>query len=1817
MAEGEVKPKIERTAEQPRRQQRYRRKTNFTKEKFKAPTQGLEHMVFKQGDAADAVAFEEVKKALAKHAGTKFKVGSNMARVAIGELRAPTIVMPAAPTQADPNVQTPDEYAYSVQYTHLIDKYYKEEAAWEDARPRAFQLVLSHVDPELEEKLEASAGWAQMTQDQDVIELLRLIRSHAHKHDEMKQGTMSLVEHDLDLYLNYQKADQDLSTFHKLFKARCEVINTFGGQAGYHPTLLLKHRRRILVAECQPIPPATELLLSQLTRAQNDAAMHAACEEYKASLFIKMSNEQRYGVVKRELDNMYLFDQDAYPQTLEKAYNYLLNYQAKSSGGGRQPRGNYNNEGVAFMEAGAGGRRIGPCYNCNKYGHLARDCDELTNAEKDAVKNAGKKPGGKTGQAHINVGDDAHDVEKANEELQECLDGVANINVSLGDASIASLDDDYGFVDGIALHVSTGRDGKRVDCGRNKLFLDSCATQHTMFAPEYLSRRHTTKVYLNQHCNAGTKLTNKCGYYAGLRFYESPGGIANLLSAPALEKAGWKIDFKTGQPIQAMSPDGLLFTFKRDTGMTSGMPYIDMDRPKDHVSHVVSKDSITCVETVRKNMQGFTLEQCTRAKGARDAMAMMAHPPEDKIKHLVSANNVANMPFTSTDFANSRVMFGPDRGAIRGKTVRQRPHRVRPELIVLPQQLYERLRDVVLTADVMFVNGLPFFVTLSRDIKLGTLEFLPSRTTDQLHKSLQTVARIYRRGGFLVKMCLMDMEFKKLEDGTTEVMINTTAAREHVTDIERYIRSIKDRCRSVLSELPYKECMPDVFIIFLLKFVILWMNAFPAKNGVSDEFSPREIVTGLRLDYKKHCQARFGAYVEASYDADVTNTMNDRTAPCIVLGPTGTGNVQGSVNCFNLETKKVVTRRTIKSLPMPDRVIRRVKQLGKRCTQKRVGDRLQFLNRMKEQFSWGDGTEEYDETQGLVEPSPTDILPAEIPGVDLEDDYEQIQAVQDSPSAPSRLAVASAVLTNANLRQTASPTTEIAGVVDDGNLDPPMVSDDEDESDNDEEDDDDDGSADDPDDDDDSQPDFGNNEDSIASDQEPEDEESVEDNEEQAGQINLQQQQQADSPQSTGAVRRSVRRRKAPKRMKIDFENKAWVVEDGVLHISNGVLEAARENTKITSPILPKPKAADGRIQIKSPRTGGISRQALNKVSMGVFHLPAPSPTDDEAVVEDHVIMHILGVVLAEQYSINKGIRLFGERAKDSVRKELRQLHDYVTYTPIHAHELTPEQKKQALASLIFITEKRCGRIKARACANGSTQRDYIPKETTASPTVMNDSVMITSAVDAHEEREVVTLDIPGAFLHADLDEEVVMLLRGQLADLMVEVDPELYGPYLRKTKKGESILYVKMLKAMYGLLRSALLFYLKLVKDLTDFGFELNPYDPCVANKMVNGTQMTVVWHVDDLKVSHKSKDEIMKLVGYIKGKYGEGLTVHDGHVHDYLGVDHDYSEKGVVKMSMMKHIDKIFKDFPEDIGKSSQTPASENLFKIRDPEENDKSKKWLDPERTKDFHHSVAQLLFVSTRVRRDIQTAVAFLTTRVKKPDQDDWGKLKRVLKYLKGTKHMRLRLSVDNLGVIHWWVDASYNVHEDCKGQTGAMMSLGRGAPISFSRKQKLNVRSSCEGELVGVDDAMPYILWARYFIEAQGYTVEQNIIFQDNKSTILLATNGRWSSNKRTKHIKSRYFFVKDKVDAGEVSVEYRPTDQMWCDVLTKPKQGQAFRKDRAMLMNCDVDYCDEKSRSDIPAVLLPKPEGPVNADSVTSIISQDDTSEKDRRSVLD
>jgi hypothetical protein len=543
------------------------------------------------------------------------------------------------------------------------------------------------------------------------------------------------------------------------------------------------------------------------------------------------------------------------------------------------------------------------------------------------------------------------------------------------------------------------------------------------------------------------------------------------------------------------------------------------------------------------------------------------------------------------------------------------------------------------------------------------------------------------------------------------------------------------------------------------------------------------------------------------------------------------------------------------------------------------------------------------------------------------------------------------------------------------------------------------------------------------------------------------------------------------------------------------------------------------------------------------------------------------------QYSINAGLKKFGAQGEAAVTKELKQLHDMITFFPMDPNELTAEQKRKAIASLMFLTEKRNGDVKGRACADGRKQREDFTKQDATSPTVSNEAIFLTALIEALEERDVACFDIPGAFLHAETDEDVIMLLKGRLAELMVMVEPSLYRKYVTFSSKGEPMLYVKMHKALYGMLRSALLFYRKLVADLEADGFEINPYDPCVANRMVNGLQQTVVWHVDDLKVSHKDPEVNTTFGKWLVEKYGD-CAEHRGKHHDYLGMDFDYSEKKKVKIRMIPYLQSIIDDFPEEIIATRVTPAADYLFRVRDDATP------LPEEQAILFHRFVARLVWVQARGRRDTQTPVSFLMTRVKAPDEDDWGKLKRVLQYIKGTLHMPLVLSAESMTMPKWWIDASYSVHHDMKGHTGAMLGFGQGMPISFSHKQKLNVKSSTEGEVVGVDDAMPQVCWTRYFLEAQGYDMQPTLIYQDNKSAMLLEEYGKASSSKRTKHINVRYFFVKDKIEKGEIRLEHCPTEEMWADVHTKPKQGKIFSVFRGVLMGIETDYDDKVHEQD-------------------------------------
>ncbi len=205
--------------------------------------------------------------------------------------------------------------------------------------------------------------------------------------------------------------------------------------------------------------------------------------------------------------------------------------------------------------------------------------------------------------------------------------------------------------------------------------------------------------------------------------------------------------------------------------------------------------------------------------------------------------------------------------------------------------------------------------------------------------------------------------------------------------------------------------------------------------------------------------------------------------------------------------------------------------------------------------------------------------------------------------------------------------------------------------------------------------------------------------------------------------------------------------------------------------------------------------------------------------------------------------------------------------------------------------------------------------------------------------------------------------------------------------------------------------------------------------------------------------------MIEWFKSIYEENVRVSRGTTHNYLGMMLSYSNNQV-RILMADYVKNVIDGIIGDTHRSASTPAGENLFQVQDEDGQVK----LDEKRTRCFHSTVVQLLSVTMRCRRDIQTAVAFLTTQVKGLDEDDWAKLRQVLKYLCGIVYLSLTLDASQLSLAHWWVNVSFAVHLDYRSHTGAVLSVGKGGLTSISKKQKLNTKSSTEAEVVGVDDA---------------------------------------------------------------------------------------------------------------------------------------------------
>ena len=531
---------------------------------------------------------------------------------------------------------------------------------------------------------------------------------------------------------------------------------------------------------------------------------------------------------------------------------------------------------------------------------------------------------------------------------------------------------------------------------------------------------------------------------------------------------------------------------------------------------------------------------------------------------------------------------------------------------------------------------------------------------------------------------------------------------------------------------------------------------------------------------------------------------------------------------------------------------------------------------------------------------------------------------------------------------------------------------------------------------------------------------------------------------------------------------------------------------------------------------------------------------------------------------MKRGLKIFGEEGMKAVKDELQQLHDREVMKLVHKNQLTPEQRQESLGYLMFMKRKRNGKVKGQGCAEDRKQRVWTSKEDSTSPTVATEAVFLTAVVDALENCDVAIVDVPGAFMQADMDELVHMHFTRTMIDLLLQIDPDMYGPYVTY-ENGEKVIYVELLKVLYGTLRAAILFWRKLNAKLLEDGYTPNPYDSCTVNKMINGKQATIVWHVDDLKISHVDSKVVDAIINMLDKEFGKETLMNKsrGKVHDYLGMILDFSKPGELTVDMVHYIKTIIDEMPKDMSGHAKTPAGSHLLKVND------SPVLLDKDRATIFYQMTRQLLYLCQRGRPELRTAISFLCRRNQAPDEDDYKKLTRGMQYLQGSIDLKLVLSADGSGMISWWVDAAYGVHFDMKGQTGGTLSMGKGSVYSFAGAQKLVACSSTEAEVIGVDDLMPQMMWTGYFLKAQGVDVVDTVLYQDNKSAMLLEKNGQVSSGKRTRHIDIRFYFVADWVANGDLRIEHCPTEDMVADFFTKPLQGALFYKLRDQIMNID------------------------------------------------
>ncbi|KAL7577185.1 hypothetical protein ACA910_003520 [Epithemia clementina (nom. ined.)] len=542
----------------------------------------------------------------------------------------------------------------------------------------------------------------------------------------------------------------------------------------------------------------------------------------------------------------------------------------------------------------------GKCYCCGKAGHKSPDCRYKDKAKEEWAINIAKRE-----QSHNQSGPPSQINEQQQISAQQSQAG-----------SLTTTTENKATQGWAGVHNNMYQSMNMKDW----ILLDNQSTVSIFCNEQLVHDIHKVNETMDLSTNAGTIKVRHRATVPGFGlvwFYNR--AITNIFSFAEMEDR-YRITYENHKNTKAfvvhLAESQAIFRRSEN-----GLYYF---KPKYNTRE------INMVETIEENKRMFTPRQVKRAKTAQALYYAIGTPSLKDFKMIVQSNVIRNSPVTVEDIDLAEQIFGPDIGSLKGKSTRQRPTPIVNDYIEIPSELILQHEDVQLCIDTMFINGLPFLTTISRQIMYRTACYLQQQSMDHYWSALKDVFRIYNAAGFRITKIHADNGFRTLREdlkNLENIEIKLANAQEHVPEAERNIRIMKKRVRATFHRLPFTK-ITKIMTQMLVMECAKQLNFLSPKDSVSTQYSPRMIIHHEPLDYQRHCATPFGTYVQASDDPMIKNDLRPQTIDCIYLRPSPLH--QTSFELLDLQTNRVINRGSFTVVPITHNIIELVHSLSDR-----------------------------------------------------------------------------------------------------------------------------------------------------------------------------------------------------------------------------------------------------------------------------------------------------------------------------------------------------------------------------------------------------------------------------------------------------------------------------------------------------------------------------------------------------------------------------------------------------------------------------------------------------------------------------------------------------------------------------------------------------------------------------------------------------------------------------------------------------------------------------------------------------------------------